>query len=61
MRLGVDLTPRGLALRQGGAAPGSEPGIELNLATDSHVWDGTALEGLTALPGCPSAMPCGPG
>jgi hypothetical protein len=51
MRLGVDLTPGGLALRQGGAAPGSEPGIELNLATDSHVWDGTALEGLTALPG----------
>lgn len=52
MRLGVDLTPGGLALRQaGGAAPGVEPGVELNLASDSHVWDGTPLEGLTALPG----------
>ena len=52
MRLGVDLTSGGLALRQaGGAAPGIEPGILLDLATDSHVWDGTPLEGLTALPG----------
>ena len=52
MRLGLDLTLGGLALRQaGGAAPGAEPGIVLNLATDSHLWDGTVLEGLTALPG----------
>lgn len=52
MRLGVDLTPGGLALRQArGAAVGIEPGIELDLATDNHVWDGTLLEGLTALPG----------
>lgn len=52
MRLGVDLTPGGLALRQtGGVLPGPEAGIELNLATDSHVWDGIPLAGLTALPG----------
>ncbi|MDP3377651.1 MAG: hypothetical protein Q8S53_04745 [Brevundimonas sp.] len=52
MRLGLDLTLGGLALRQaGGAAPGIEPGIVLNLASDSHVWDGTPLAGLTALPG----------
>lgn len=52
MRPGLDLTLGGLALRQAGsAAPGIEPGIVLNLATDSHVWDGTALAGLAALPG----------
>lgn len=52
MRLGADLTLGGLALRQAGSAAfGVEPGIELNLASDSHVWDGTPLTGLTALPG----------
>lgn len=52
MKLGPDLTLGGLALRQAGsAAPEVEPGIVLNLATDTHVWDGTPLEGLTALPG----------
>lgn len=52
MRLGVDLTPAGLALRQAaGGSGGPEPGFELNLQTDHHLWDGTPLEGLTALPG----------
>lgn len=52
MRLGVDLTPAGLALRQApGASVGPEPGFVLDLRTDQHVWDGTPLEGLTALPG----------
>ncbi|MBO9501085.1 hypothetical protein [Brevundimonas sp. A19_0] len=52
MRLGVDLTPGGLALRQTpGGSGGPEPGFVLDLRTDQHVWDGTPLEGLTALPG----------
>lgn len=52
MKLGVDLTTGGLALRQAVVAPsGPVAGLDLNLATDSHVWDGTTLEGLTALPG----------